>query len=510
MLDTRIGSRPLVAIGLDAFEPTELERRLADGSLPNLARLTGNGGVQHMRPDAAGFGGMSWRSFVNGLPVGEHGWYFSKVWRPDTGRIELATTEFLRMQPFWQPLVDAGMRLGLIDVPHGPDPDAAFDGVYLNGWQTHDVEPLRSSPPNLLGEIEERFGAPILLPERYGPQQPSDLVAMHANVLAATRQMSEIVEWLLKREHFDFFMVVLGATHRAGHYLWDLSQIDRNRLTPEERTRLEGSMDDVYAACDEAVGRIAAAAPDAAVMAFSPHGMGANTGWNDVIADLLHGLERNGETTTTHRAGLRDHLNAFRRSPIALKASRHMPRRLRGAVAKAWSSKMHDWSRTRYFSLPNEVVGMIRLNLEGREPAGIVPPEDYPALCEELVWRMSELRDVETGEPIVSKAHITDHSVPHNAEFRRYLPDVVVEWGERRVTDSIGVRLPGGRDLRWQRGRRISSGRSGDHRQYGWATGGMVFDTPINAPPTTVALARSFQARANQNRVQAAPLHEYA
>ena len=44
-----------------------------------------------------------------------------------------------------------------------------------------------------------------------------------------------------------------------------------------------------------------------------------------------------------------------------------------------------DWSRTRAFSIPDSFVGMIRVNLAGREPAGIVEPgAEYEETVAEL------------------------------------------------------------------------------------------------------------------------------
>ena len=59
-----------------------------------------------------------------------------------------------------------------------------------------------------------------------------------------------------------------------------------------------------------------------------------------------------------------------------------------------------DWSRTQAYSLGN--VGQVCLNVAGREPQGCVQPGDeYEQLRDEIIARLYELRDPETGEQVV-------------------------------------------------------------------------------------------------------------
>ncbi len=489
-------------IGLDAFDLVELRLRLRQGDLPNLARLARTGGLTRLAPDVPGLHQSVWRSFVNGRPVGDHGWYFSKVWRPEHGRLECADPSWLRLEPFWQPLADAGLRLALIDVPHVRDPGPTFDGVFLGGWQAHDRHPLEVRPATLLGELTARFGPPVMPPEHYGPQQSGELRRLHRLALAALDQIARVAEWILRRERPDLMLLALGAPHRVGHYLWDLSQIDRSRLAPEEIRTLDRALDDVYAAADRAVGRIAAAAPPGArLAAFALHGMGPNPGWNDLLPRLL-----DGQPEARRRRSLRARAHGLRRSPLVLNASRLMPPAIADVLRDVWSARMHHWSSTRFFALPSETGGLVRINLAGREPLGIVEPgAEYEDLCAELAARLTAVTDLETGEPIVARVNFVDQLVPPDAPFRPYLPDLAVEWRERRIGDSVGLRLAGGATLRWPRGRRTSSGRSGDHRSHGWVVGDADVPVPLDRAPSGVELAAAILDGCVQRRPRAAP-----
>ena len=91
-----------------------------------------------------------------------------------------------------------------------------------------------------------------------------------------------------------------------------------------------------------------------------------------------------------------------------------------------------DWEKTRAYSLG---LGMIYLNLEGREPTGIVKMEDGPALINEIKARLFEATDPATGAKVVEEVHVIDEL--HQGEYRDLEGDLIpgfaptyrVSWG---------------------------------------------------------------------------------
>jgi len=66
-----------------------------------------------------------------------------------------------------------------------------------------------------------------------------------------------------------------------------------------------------------------------------------------------------------------------------------------------------DWSSSRAYSASNTEQG-VYLNREGREPEGIVSEEEYRRLRDEIVRKLQDLRDPETGEKISSHIYTGD------------------------------------------------------------------------------------------------------
>jgi predicted AlkP superfamily phosphohydrolase/phosphomutase len=81
----------------------------------------------------------------------------------------------------------------------------------------------------------------------------------------------------------------------------------------------------------------------------------------------------------------------------------------------------HDWAATRAFVIPSEQHGWIRLNLQGRESAGIVPMSDFDRTIDEIEEMLRALRSP-SGERIVADVRRTG--------IDNLLPDVIVHWAD--------------------------------------------------------------------------------
>jgi hypothetical protein len=86
----------------------------------------------------------------------------------------------------------------------------------------------------------------------------------------------------------------------------------------------------------------------------------------------------------------------------------------------------HLWPRMRAFALPTFSEGYVRINVKGREAAGVVDPSEYERVCDEVTAEIEGLTDARSGAPIVLEVRRTRDS-PH-AEGRLPDPDLIVRW----------------------------------------------------------------------------------
>ncbi len=466
-------SAPVVMIGWDAADWRLVQALASAGELPALASLQRAGVHGPLRSVAETYAGGVWPTFYTGKGPEWHGIYHSKLWRRERMRCETVDPAWLPERPFWERWGrGSGIRVCAIDVPMTLGRPAEIDGIQIAGWATHDLVSRGTAPPGVWRELRRSFGRPILEPEHFGPQTPAALLRLRSNLVSGTRQQGELCASLLRRERWDLFLAVLGAPHRAGHYLFDLSQLGGEAvaaLAPEDRLRLESGLADVYRACDAALARVLEAAPAGArVLVFAVHGMGKNRGWSDLCPALIDRMQRGGANDAP-KHGLLYRVKTALPPRLAEDAVSLLPLAVRQRLVSVWSARMFDWSKTAYFPLPMDQAGYLRVNLRGREPRGIVAPgAEYDALCDRLADELRSWCDLASGQPIVDDVQRAWRDTSPEATQRDGLPDLVVTWSDASATESPGVGSPRFGDVRLPARGRLPSGRSGNHRNEGW------------------------------------------
>ncbi len=281
-------------------------------------------------------------------------------------------------------------------------------GTQVVGWGSHDpyttkVGGPRSDPPGLVAELERLVGRREL---RYGLKLP---VGDEAELAYLERQLRHALSAIYE-----------AIDHELGLLLAELR-------------------------------------PDDVVLVVSPHGMGPNPHLEEIgdgvlaAAGLLRRADQDAAPPTADRrvralAGARRVVHRLVPAGLRPALGRLVPReRLVGALEFADV----DWSATRAFQVWGDGATLVRINLQGREPAGIVTPAAYEALRDDVMALFDELVDADTGQPaVIRTARYEDvGGGPPTGE----MPDVCVQW--RR--DSAPGRAIAAR----RRGRR--SGRGG-------------------------------------------------
>jgi len=225
---------------------------------------------------------------------------------------------------------------------------------------------------------------------------------------------------------------------------------------------------ETYEKMDQLVGDILAGLGEGAtVMVISDHGAGPfddtlpYLNLNDWLTELgLLELRSEGHSPT-HRflRGLRS------------VARRSLSPRLKAELKKRFSSLQErvqshlyfsviDWSQTKAFASYDEFLARgIRINLKGREPEGIVDPEQYEGLRESLIGQLKGLRHPATGNPVVREVYRREEI--YSGPCLEKAPDLVVSWAEEAFFSGSP---PSQREERF----RLSHlRRSGEHRQKG-------------------------------------------
>ncbi|MDX6388641.1 MAG: hypothetical protein QOD85_2443 [Gaiellaceae bacterium] len=455
-------------VQFDALSLELLERLLGEGRLPALAALRARGEWYDLETPATHFPAASYATLYTGLPIPEHGLYYAFQWAPDQQRIRWRGT-FPQPTTCWERLAAAGKRSLVID-PYECEPPRLTNGVVLSGWQLVNVMslPRWSSPPSAQQELDRLFGTPDSANEVFGAPTVRGLLRLRSRLLAATDRLADAAVHLLRREHFDVAWIDFLSGHLGGHMFWNLSQIDADRLDAASHHALEHALEDIYEGIDRCFGRIVAALPGADLIVTAPMGMGENMSRVDLLPGMLEAvLNRNGTGGERRQSRAERFLWSLRAAiPTDLRA--WVAIALHGPVTRELTMRLSafgvDWEQTPAFMLPSDHFGQIRLNVQGRERDGIVPPDAVDGLIDQIRQGLLSFRDPD-GQPAVIAIDRTSE-VLGPGKRDGSLPDLVVRWSNSPSKDVTHVTSE---ELGTVRRPGSGTGRSGAHQPTGWA-----------------------------------------
>lgn len=293
--------------------------------------------------------------------------------------------------------------------------------IYVSPINLDPLDPAQplSSPETFAREIAEDVG-------RYYTQgMPEDTKALVGGVLSDEDflRQEEIVfqerRAMLAREleRFDrgFLFFYFSSVDLVSHMFWRSIEPDAS-----EADRLFAHViPDLYTKMDDVVGEILSTAPGGTTLVvMSDHGFGP-----------YH---------------TKVHLNAWlmREGFLALKPEQARVETVLGHI---------DWSRTRAYALG---LNQVFLNLRGREPEGIVRPEEAPWVLETLARELETFIDPDTGAQVVTRTFRPEVRV-----FSDRVPDLIIGYARGyRSSDESALGQVGSRVLEPNRDK-----WSGDH-----------------------------------------------
>jgi predicted AlkP superfamily phosphohydrolase/phosphomutase len=145
-----------------------------------------------------------------------------------------------------------------------------------------------------------------------------------------------------------------------------------------------------------------------------------------------------------------------------------LPLSFQGRWTTFWRMGSVDWTVTPAASLVADLQGYIRINLRGREAAGIVEPgEEYDCLCVEIIKGLSTFIDADTGEPVVESVIRSDQLFRQGARLNN-LPDLLVRWASSPAANHRAIVSSSYGSIPWPIPGRNPDGRSGNHRPEGF------------------------------------------
>lgn len=343
----------LLVVGLDCLGPEVLApRSLAE--LPHLARLVAGGLSGPLESTLPPITIPAWTSLTSGRDPGELGLYgFRNRLRYDYGDLAYASSRQVRWPRLWDHVGAAGGRSVVVGVPQTAPPPL-IHGDLVAGFEAAGYAGPSTHPPELGEEIARLVGEYRFDVDDFRRRPRGEVLG---EIFAMTEARFRVMEHLVGHRRWDFAMLCEIGPDRLHHCFWSDHDPAHPRHRPDSPFR--GAVRRYYRAVDGWLGRLlAAAGPECSVLVASDHG----------AQPMLGGVCVN---EVLRRAGWL----VLRRQPTH-------PRSL--------DADLVDWSRTRAWAAGG-YYARVFLNVEGREPQGVVPAARRDDVRRELSELLSTL-----------------------------------------------------------------------------------------------------------------------
>jgi predicted AlkP superfamily phosphohydrolase/phosphomutase len=412
---------------------------VAEGKLPNVARLMRAGAQGELRSTMPPMTFPAWSSFMTGKNPGKHGIFDFTEHKPGAYEVQFVNAKRRAGKTLWQILSDAGKRVCVMGVPVTFPPDP-INGVMICGFESPGaggaVDENAVHPPELLAELNQKLGGYRASAQIKKDVEQNNLSVAVDKILDTIESKACAALYLFEKEEWDCFMALFGESDLAGHYFWRYHDPQSPRYDPHAPDKWKNAMRAVYEKLDEVVGRfISRITHHTSVVIMSDHGFG---GTGNKILHVNRFLEQEGFLAFRQRSMIQRAktatLNAAKMAALKFLPAwvrRELFRRRSKALVNRAESFLRfgdiAWQKTQAYAEENPYYPAIWLNVKGREPQGVVEPgADYERVRSRLIERLPSWRDPETGAPIV-EAVWRREEIYHGDCVER-APDLIVKW----------------------------------------------------------------------------------
>ncbi|MFQ5441890.1 MAG: alkaline phosphatase family protein [Thermodesulfobacteriota bacterium] len=410
--------KQVFVLGMDGATFDIINPMLAEGKLPNIARLMESGASGALHSTIPDLSPTAWTSFASGKHPGKHGILDFLGQNPATYNIFFYNASYRTARPMWTILSELGKKVCVLNVPFTYPPDEV-NGVMVSGMDTPNTDSDFIYPPGLRRELDEKTGGYLLEP---GFRDIKDKVGQYCNsIFKITENRFKAAEFLIQKDDWNLFVMVFEGTDRAQHNFWHYMDPEHPEYSEEFNKKYGRIIFDTYQDIDAKIGELMKKVPEGALrLIMSDHGFGPL--YKGVR--LNKWLEHNGYSTFFRSQG------GILKSRLAERTKRFVNKGLHKISQGKLSSGAprllanFDMEKTRVYPVGGH--GNFCINLKGRQASGTVEPgAEYEDLRDELIEKLKTLKDPETGGAVVADVVKREAVYP---VFPENAPDLFILW----------------------------------------------------------------------------------
>ncbi len=388
----------VLVIGLDCATPQLFFHRWLD-DLPHFKSVLKKSVYGELESTIPPITVPAWTSMMSSKSPGVLGFYGFRNRKNYTyDEMYFATSQAVKDDRVWDILSRAGKRSVLVGVPQ-TYPPKPLNGCMISGFLAPDTNSQYTYPPDLKKEIEEVVGEYILDVKKFRTEDKDHLIRQ---IYEMTENRFRVVNHLIKREKWDFFMFVDMGIDRIHHGLW--KYFDEHHRKYEPNSPYRNVLKEYYQYVDDRLGQLLAKV-DRETVVF-------------IVSD--HGAQRMDGGICINEWLMKEGYLYLKRVP--------------GEITPLENDNI-DWTKTKAWG-SGGYYGRLFLNVKDREPQGIIDQQDYEKVRDELIAKLEAIGD-EDGNGIGTRVFKPEDIYP---QVKNVAPDLIIYFGNLawRSVGSVG------------------------------------------------------------------------
>ncbi|MFW9970658.1 MAG: alkaline phosphatase family protein [Candidatus Odinarchaeota archaeon] len=352
--------KKLVIIGLDSANPRTLFKDFQN-ECPNIKKMMKCGVYGKLRTCDPPITIPAWMVMSTGKKAGTLGLYGFRHRKENSyDDFWIATSYSVKEPKVWDIIAKEGLKSCILGIPP-TYPIQPINGYLVSGFITPDIESNYTYPPELKDEIKNKIGKYILDADF----RVEDKGILLKEIYEMTQVQFKTVKYLMQKKEWDYFNFVIIGLDRFHHAFWKYYDKDHPKYI--SGNKFEEEMKKYYKYLDQEIGEILELLDENTItMIVSDHGAKAMKG----LISVNMALEQFG----------------------LLKFKNKQKPRTRLADANIDWANTYAWGWGGYYA-------RIFLNLEGREPHGIIKKSEYEKIREIVIEKLKSLKD-NNGNPM--------------------------------------------------------------------------------------------------------------
>ena len=376
----------ICVLGLDCAAP---EIVFGDERLVNLRRLMDSGVYGRLESVTPPITVPAWMCMCTSQDPGSLGVYgFRNRVDHSYDKLGFANSASIKALAIWDQLAREGKRSIIVGVPPNY-PARKINGISIGCFLTPDTTKNDfTHPASLKTKINELVGEYPVDVKNFRTDRKDWL---KEEIFQMSQKQWKIVHWLLKEQEWDYFHFVDIGVDRMHHGFWNY--FDDKHVQFEPGNPYQNAIPEYYLWLDEQIGKALELLGQETVVL--------------VVSD--HGAQRLDGGIAVNEWLIREGLLTLNEYPAAL---------------SPFDKLNVNWSKTKVWS-EGGYYARVFFNVQGREPNGVIPANEYDSFQNEIKAKFEALTD-DKGRPLNSLV-FKPREIYKNV--RNVAPDLIVHFG---------------------------------------------------------------------------------